>query len=390
MARPRTPPYAAKAVDVEIAQVHSPEGLAAFVQFPLQLYAADANYVPPILVERREFLDSKRNPFFEHAHVAFFVARRGGRMVGRIAAGMDERYNRFHKTNTGFVGLFECIHEVGVAAGLFERAGAWIRAHGAVEMLGPLSMAFHHECGLLVHGFEHPHSMYTPYNPPYYEQLFEANHFCKVKDLLSYEFSAEQGFPQKARQAAQKARQSKGICLRRLKLEQLETEKDSIKSIYDSMLKPGFGQLPLTQAEFDYAMHRLKPLVMARPELCFMVEADGEPVAFALSMPDAQNALRAAGGYLSRFGLPWGLLKILWSVHKLERIRVFLFGIRPGFRRRGLDALLAEETVEAAKKQGYRLGELGWIAEDDALLGRTVQFLGANLIKTFRVFSRPV
>ncbi|MCL2179218.1 MAG: N-acetyltransferase [Proteobacteria bacterium] len=390
MPRPRTPAYAAKALDIEVAEVHSPEGFSAFIRFPLKLYAQDANYVSPILVERREFLDSRRNPFFEHAQVAFFLARRGEHIVGRIAAGIDERYNRFHKTNTGFVGLFECIQEVGVAAALFERAGGWIKAHGAVEMLGPLSMAFHHECGLLVHGFEHPHSMYTPYNPPYYEQLFEANHFRKVKDLYSYEFSAKQGFPQKARQAAQRARQSKGIHLRRLRLEQLEVEKDSIKSIYDSMLKPGFGLLPLTQAEFDYAMHRLRPLIMARPELCFVVEADGEPVAFALSMPDAQNALRSAKGYLSRFGIPWGLLKILWGVHKLERVRVFLFGIRPGFRRRGLDALLAEETVEAAQKQGYCLGELGWIAQDDALLGRTVQFLGAKPIKTFRVFSRAV
>ncbi|MCL2013026.1 MAG: N-acetyltransferase [Cystobacterineae bacterium] len=386
----RAPGYAAKAPDVEVIEATSPEALWAFIRFPLELHAEDPNYVPPILVERREFLDSNRNPFFEHARVAFFLARREGHIIGRLAAGIDERYNRFHKTNTGFIGLFDCIQEVGVAAGLFERAGTWIKGQGAVEMLGPLSMAFHHECGLLVRGFEHPHSMFTAYNPPYYEALFEANHFRKVKDLRSYAFSAQQGFPLKAYQAAQRARQSKGIHIRRVKLEQLDTERDSIKSIYDSMRKPGFGLLPLTQAEFDYAMHRLKPLIVARPELCLMVEAEGEPVAFALSMPDAQVALRPAGGYLSRFGIPWGLLKILWAAHRLKRIRVFLFGIRPGFRRLGLDALLAQETVEVAQKLGYHTGELGWIAEDDTLLGRTVQFLGAKPIKTFRLFSRPV
>jgi GNAT superfamily N-acetyltransferase len=382
--------YAAKAPDVEISEALSSEALGAFIRFPMELYAGDPNFVPPILVERREFLDSKRNPFFEHTRVVFFLARRGGRIVGRIAAGVDERYNRFHRVNTGFVGLFECIQDVGVAAGLFERAGAWIKAHGAVEMMGPLSMAFHHECGLLIRGFEHPHSMFTPYNPPYYESLFEANHFRKMKDLCSYAFSTQQELPLKVHQAAQRARQKTGLHIRRLNLERLEAEKDSIKSIHDSMRKPGFGLLPLTQAEFDYAMHRLKPLIVARPELCWMVEADGEPVAFSLSMPDAQAALRSAGGYLSRFGIPWGLLKIFWAVHSLKRVRVFLFGIRPGFQRLGLDALLAQETVGAARKLGYHLGELGWIAEDDTLLGRAVQFLGAKQIKTFRVYSRPV
>ena len=384
------PGYAAKAPDVEISEATSFEAVGEFIRFPLELYEGDANFVPPILVERREFLDSKRNPFFEHTRAVFFLARRRGRVVGRIVAGMDERYNRFHKTNTGFVGLFECVQDIGVAACLFERAGQWIKSHGAAEVLGPLSMAFHHECGLLVQGFEHPHSMFTPYNPPYYEALFEANHFRKIKELFSYEFSAQQEFPLKVRQAAQRARQKAGLHLRRLNLERLEFEKDSIKSIYDSMRKPGFGLLPLTQAEFDYAMHRLKPLVVARPELCLLIEFEGEPVAFSLSMPDAQIALREAGGYLSRFGLPWGLLKIFWAAHHLKRVRVFLFGIRPGFQRLGLDAWLAQETLEAARKRGYLQGELGWIAEDDALLGRTVQFLGAKQIKTFRVYSRAV
>jgi ribosomal protein S18 acetylase RimI-like enzyme len=231
--------------------------------------------------------------------------------------------------------------------------------------------------------------MFTPYNPPYYEALFEANHFREVKNLYSYAFSAQQEFPEKVREAAKRARRKEGICIRRINLERIEEEKESIKSIYDSMRKPGFGLLPLTQAEFDYAMHRLKPLIFARPELCLMVEAEGEVVAFVLSMPDAQTALRSAGGYLSRFGLPWGLLKIIWAAHKLDRIRVFLFGIRPGFQRLGLEALLAQETLEAARRLGFRMGELGWVAEDDALLGRTIQFLSAKPIKTFRVFARP-
>src|SRR5262249_52046452 len=158
------------------------------------------------------------------------------------------------------------------------------------------------------------------------------------------------GLPEKVTRFAQRVRERGQVTVRRFNPAETDTEVRRIKAIYDAMLKPGWGFFPLTDAEFDQAVNRLRPLVMMRPEMGFMAESKGEPVAFCITVPDMNQALRAAGGHLSRFGLPLGLLKMLWAARKIDRVRVLMFGIKPGFRRRGIDALMVDETFREAKR----------------------------------------
>jgi ribosomal protein S18 acetylase RimI-like enzyme len=102
------------------------------------------------------------------------------------------------------------------------------------------------------------------------------------------------------------------------------------------------------------------------------------------------QALRAAGGHLSRFGLPVGLLKMLWAARKIDRVRVLMFGIKPGYRRRGIDALMVDEVFRTAKKLGYSAGELGWVDETDRLINRTIAATGAKRIKVYRLYERTL
>lgn len=375
-----------RAPDVSIEQVTSPQARDEFIRFPLKHYAGDENFVAPIVAERRDFIDAGVNPFFRQAKAAFFLARRGGLVVGRIAACVDSRYNRFHDTADGVVGLFESENDPGLAAALFESAGDWLRRQGMQRMVGPVNLAFHHDCGLLVDGFDRPPSMMTPYNPRYYARLFEANGFAKMRDLYSYEALASSGLPEKVVRLAERARRSGTVRLRRLNTARPEADVRSIKAIYETMLRPGFGFAPLTDEEFDQLVHRLRPVVLLRPELSFIAEANGEPVAFSITLPDTNQALREAHGYL----FPLGLAKMLWAARRIDRLRGLLFGIKSGWRRRGIDALLAHETFQQAVKLGYRSAELGWIVEDDKLMNRTVQATGAVRIKTYRIYERPL
>ncbi|MCC6336128.1 MAG: N-acetyltransferase [Myxococcales bacterium] len=339
-----------------------------------------------MVAERRDFLDPKVNPFFEHARVAYFLARRNGKVVGRVAACVDSRYNHFHDTLDGFVGFFESQNDPGLAAALFEAALAWLKRQGMRRVVGPVNLAFHHDCGLLLDGFERPPSMMMPYNPRFYGRLFEANGFVKMKDLASYEVLASQGLPEKVVRLAERCRRSGAVQVRRLDTAAPEEDVRRIKAIYETMLKPGFGFAPLTDAEFDQLVHRLRPIVLLRPELSLLAEAGGEAVAFSITLPDTNIAQKAAGGYL----FPFGLAKMLWAARGIDRLRGLLFGIKAGWRRRGIDALLAQETFTQAMKLGYASGELGWVVEDDRLMNRTIQATGARRIKTYRVYERPL
>lgn len=378
--------FAVPAPDVSVVPVDSAAGRDEFVRFQLEHYADDAHFVPPIVAERRDFLDPAINPFFREARAAYFLARRRGKTVGRIAACVDDRYNRFHGTRDGVVGFFESQNDPGLAAALFEAATGWLKRQGLRRVVGPANFAFHHDCGLLIDGFERPPSMMMPYNPRFYGRLFEANGFTRLKDLVSYELYASQGLPEKVQRLAERCRQSGVVRVRRLDTVRPEEDVRRIKAIYETMLKPGFGFAPLTDAEFDQLVHRLRPIILLRPELSLIAEADGEAVAFSITLPDTNIAQKAAGGFL----FPFGLAKMLWAARGIDRLRGLLFGIKDGWRRRGIDALLAQETYAQAVQLGYASGELGWVVEDDRLMNRTIQATGARRIKTYRVYERPL
>ncbi len=361
-----------------------------FVEFPIELYREDPLFVPPIIAERRDFLDPRKNPFLSHAEIALYLARRKGKIVGRIAAIDDPHYNQFHDTELGFFGMFDAVEDPGVARVLLDAAGRWLSARGMKAALGPVNLSFNHDCGVLVEGFEYSPAMFMPYNARYYDGLLVANGFTKAKDLYAYELSTEMELPDKVVRVAERVLSQEGVRVRPINLRDVSNEIRRIKNIYNAMLERDWGFVPMSDREFDLAVARLRPLVQVRPELFLLLEVHGDPVAFSLTLPDSNIAVRAAGGRLTRFGLPIGLAKMLWAARSIDRLRVLLFGIKPGYRRRGLDAALCVQTLKAAKALGFKSGELGWTAEDNTLINRAVAAMGGRRYKTYRIYERAL
>jgi len=382
------PPFVLR--DVEVTPVRTTAERDEFIRFQIALYRGDPNFVPPIIAERRDFLDRGVNPFLKHAELELFLARRNGETVGRIAAINDPNYNAFHNAEVGFFGMFECIDDRAIAGALFDAAAAWVKARGMKEMLGPVNLSTNHECGLLVEGFEYMPAMMMPYNPRHYPALFEANGLTKAKDLWAWELSTAVAPPEKVVRVAERLRDQEGVRVRPLDPKDLGNEIRRIKSIYNAMLERNWGFVPMSDEEFDSVAHRLRPLVHARSELCYIAEVKGEPVAFSLTFPDSNVGLKKAGGYLTKFGLPIGLAKLAWATKEIDRLRVLMLGIKPGYRRRGIDALLYTETMRAARELGYSGGELGWTLEENDLINRAIQSMGARRYKTYRIYGRKV
>ncbi len=383
----RVPRFAATATDVSIEECTSQAQRDEFIRFPLTHYAGDPVYVQNIVAERRDFIDPRANPFFEAARAVYFLARRQGRVVGRIAACVDTRFNRFHGTRDGFIGLFESQNDPGLAAALFMPACEWLRQAGMTRVIGPVNLAFHHDVGILIDGFEQPHAMMNAYNHRFYAGLFDANGFTPLKDLINYEVSSSVGMPDKVVRLANRVRASGQVRVRQVDTTDTGAEIRRIKAISESMLKPGaFGLSPMSEAELEHIVRKLKPLILFRPELCLVAEVNDEPVAFCITVPDTNFAVKEARGLL----FPFGLARMLWAARRIQRLKVLLFGIKSGFRRRGIDALLAHETYLGALRLGYTTAEVGWMPEDDKLLTRMVQAAGGKRIKTYRVYERPL
>ena len=374
--------------DVEVAPVLDARDKDRFVRFPEQVYRGDLHWVPPLLMERHDFLDPRRNPFFAHADVALFLARSEGEVVGRIAAVEDRNFNAFHGSRTGYFGLYESVNDAGVAAALFGAARGWARARRLDTLLGPMNLSTNYEVGLLVEGFDSDPYFMMPYNPRYYVKLFEDCGLEKAKDLFAWERSAASPPPERFARIADRIRQAEGITIRSIDLSRFEAEVARIKDVYNAAWEKNWGFVPMSDAEFDRLARDLRRLVV--PELVLIAEDGGEPVAFSLTLPDVNQALKKVGGRLTWFGLPLGLARLLWHERKVDRVRLMALGVKAGWRRRGIDAVLIVETIRRTRALGYLGGEISWTLEDNELINRAIESMGGKPSKRYRIYERPL
>src|SRR5581483_5515949 len=161
-----------------------------------------------------------------------------------------------------------------------------------------------------------------------------------------------------------------------------------IKDIYNAAWEKNWGFVPMTDKEFDHLAKDLKQVIV--PELTLIGEINHEPVAFALTLPDANIAIKAANGRLTTFGLPIGLVKLLLASKKIKSGRRAILGIKHGFRKRGLDSVMMLDTFNNSRKQGWAGGEVSWTLEDNDLVNRAIEVFGCKKYKTYRVYKKDL
>jgi hypothetical protein len=371
---------------VQVTQVDSGQ-LSEFIRFPWVVYREDPNWVPHLIVERKEFLSPRKNPFFRHADVAFFLCRRDGRIVGRIAAIINHLHNRFHEEKTGFFGLFECLNDADAASALFNTVARYLKERGMIVMRGPANMSSNDEWGLLVEGFDQPPQIMMTYNPRYYIDLVEANGFTKAKDLLAYEMGVPRTIPERLTRGVNLILKRNEFTIRKLNMKRFNEEVQAVKRVYNAAWEKNWGFVPMTDEEFDYLGKQMKPVV--DPDLMFFAEHKGEPVGFCLSVPNIHEALiKVRDGRL----FPTGLFKILWNTRKgkMKSLRVITLGVTREHRNSGIDAVFYYHCFVEGMRKGYRWGELSWILEDNTAMNRAIENLGGRVYKRYRIYDAPL
>jgi GNAT superfamily N-acetyltransferase len=369
---------------VEVRPVSGRAELERFLRLPWRIYAGDPHWVPPLLSDVRAALDPKKHPFHEHADVATFLAWRGNEAVGRIAAVVNRVHNEFHEESTGFFGLFESIDDQGVADALLMTAEKWLRERGMTSVQGPMNLSTNEEVsspGVLVDGFHRPPVIMMSHNPPYYAALVERAGYAGAKDLLSYWIDVPEP-PARLRRGYERLLAAGDVTVRSLDMRRFDDEVATIQRIYNSAWERNWGFVPMTPAEIGHMAKQLKPV--ANPDICAIAEVNGEAVGFALALPDYNMALRHVNGRL----FPLGIFKLLWHRRRIDTARTLTLGVTPGYRGRGLNALLITHINLAANRSGIWRGECSWILEDNWEMRRILEKSGAVADKTYRVYQK--
>jgi hypothetical protein len=370
---------------MQVIPVRDRRTLKRFLRFPRSLYPPDSLWVSHLDLERLRFFDPRRNPFFDHAEVQPFLALDSReREVGRIAAIHNPRYIEFQGREVGFFGFFDSADDPEVARLLFDAVEAWLREKGLPVAHGPVSPSTNHECGLLVSGFDHPPRIQIPYNYPYYERLIQSVGYRGVQDLVAYEYDVDGRVPERLGRAVEKLKKRNSFSIRPLNFKDFDGEVERIKVIYNEAWSRNYGFVPLTEKEIDWLARELRQIT--GPDMCAIAEVKGEIAGVMILLPDVNQALRPLRGKL----LPLGWWKLLRGLKRVDAMRAVVMGIRPQFRKIGIDYGFYYAGLKAAHGRGYRIIELSWILAHNVELIRALERLEARETKRYRLYEKAL
>jgi len=352
-----------------------------FVKLPWKIYKDDPNWVPPLIIDRMNFLNPKKNPYFKHSQVQLFLAYKDGELVGRITAQENNNHNKKYNDNTGFWGFFECIDDQEVANALLDASSQWLKDRGLSSMRGPFMFSVNEECGLLVDGFDTPPSILMTHNPPYYAKLLNTYGFKKATDMYAYQLFSKDTFHKVIFKRAEQARKSGKYTFRTINLKDLPGEIKGLHRVLSEAWEENWGSVFMTDEEILHLADEMKPVL--DKDFFFIAENEEGPVGFCVFIPDMNEAIRKANGRL----LPFGLIKILLHKNKIKSGRIPLMGVLKEHRHNGIDAVFYVDTYNTAKKKGIERGEASWILENNVPMNKALQKMGATIYKTYRIYE---
>jgi hypothetical protein len=376
--------------DLIIRPVSSRRDRNAFVDFAWVVYHDDPAWVPPLKAEVHALLDPKRNPWFGHGRAALFLAERGGRLVGRISAQVDDLVQTEMEVGLGQWGMFEAL-DAAAAAALIDRAEQWLRSQGMTKALGPISISIWDEPGLLIEGFDQPPMVMMGHHRPYYRSWIEAAGYAKAKDLYTYELDIRIDMVPVIDRLIRAGEKNPRIRIREVDKSKFDSEAAIILGLLNDAWSDNWGFVPLTEAEIAYAGKKLKPIIYE--DLVRIAEVDGEPAAFMITIPDVNEMIADLDGRL----FPFGWAKLLWRLRnpRTRRVRVPLMGVAKKWQGSRLAGQLAFMLIEftrrvCVEKYGVHTGEFGWVLDDNQGMMSIAQLPGATINHTYRIFQRDL
>lgn len=384
---------------VQVRPVKGRRELTKFIKLPFELHQGTP-WVPPLISERRRFLDRSRNPFFKHAEAEYFLAWRDGQPVGRISAQIDRRWDEFQGGSDGMFGFFESRADPEVATALLDAAAGWVRDRGRERILGPMDFTTNDECGLLVDGFDRAPLILQPWHPPYYKELIEEQGFTKSMDLLMWwlnlgeQMYTDEGFHPMIHEMARKVTEEHGVTIRDFRKKDLENEITRFIEVYNSAWEKNWGFVPVTEEEVRAQAADLKPVLDER--WGFIAERDGEVLGAALTLPDCNQVIAKMNGSL----LPFGWLTFLRAMYRpegvntkragIDRVRVFALGVKPEYQHLGIAAAFYDRCLRVGKELNQPRGETGWILEVNKPMNRAMEGMGGKVVKRYRLYERAL
>ncbi|HXS17758.1 MAG TPA: hypothetical protein VN764_11245 [Polyangiaceae bacterium] len=370
---------------IEVQMHPKGSGIADFLEVAHIVFRNDPNWVPPLNIMQKDQL-SPKSPFFQHAEVVLFTARRNGQLVGRCSAQIDREHLKRYEDATGFFGFLDTVDDVEVVQALLAAAKSWLKDRGMQRIIGPMNLSVNQEIGTLIDGFDTPPMVMMGHSRPYQNELILKSGLVKCRDLFAWRWRATAQMPTRSLKALA-AMKEQGA---RFRSADLAKDIDELIDIQDDAWRNNWGHVSMTRAEATQLRNELKLII--DPEITVVVEIEGKAVGMALSIPNLNEVISDFEGSIS----PTKIAKLLWrlKVDHPRSARVAMLGIREHVRKQKkwmpLALALIAELNRRGYQRGYQWGELSWTLEDNSAVNTMIKVAGGERYKTYRVYEGPL
>ena len=379
------------ALQKEIKPVETAQDRKAFIGAAAPAYADDPLYVPPLELDIGSRIDPKANPGLKNAPHQLWIAYKDGAPAGRISAIVNPAHLSLYKDDAAHFGFLEATDDAAVFAALFAAAEDWARRRGMKKLAGPYSFSVNEEIGLLVDGFDRPPYVMMPHGRPYYQTRVEALGYAKARDVHALSWVNRRDFiPERRQQFVDKQIANPKVEIRTLNMRDFAGDIRRVVDIYNDAWSGNWGFIPFTEEQAKHMASELRPIIEKHNVvLCYY---DGEPAAFALVLPNINEAIGDMNGKL----LPFNWAKLLWrlKVKGLTTARMPLMGIRKKFQRKPVGTAFAYKMIQitndANMDRGLADSELSWILETNTSMLSMLIDMGAKIYKTYRIYEKPL
>ncbi len=369
-----------------IRTVNSRRDRLEFIKSSWNFYKNDRHWVPPLIFDQMEFLDPGKGVFFDYGEAKLFLAYKNGKPVGRLSAHINNRHEELYHDNKGFFGFFECENDRETARALFTEAEKYLKNHGKTSIEGPLSFSIYDEVGVLVDGFDTDPYVMNVHNPEYYGRLIENNGFKKSVDW--YAFRTRKGVTDKALdprffKIRDRIVKNPAVNIYTIKGRNIDVEAEKLKEIFHNAWNSNWGHVNFTDREFNRLKSALK--MMYVEDLTFFAEYKGKPVGFALTVYNANEAVKKMNGRL----FPFGFIQLM-KFKKSRKFRLFAMGVLEEYRHLGLETALNMSVIEKGLELGFIEAEESLIVETNERMLSSMEHLLAERYKTYRIYSKNI
>ena len=305
-----------------------------FVQFGYDLYAGDANWIPPLESELRYQL-SPDFEFFEHEEnrCQHFLAVENGKVQGRVTAMLNTELRSPDGERVGTVGYFESVRDYGVARELLTAAVEWLQSQGHVSKVwGPVNFDIWHGYRFMTTGFDESLFQGEPYNKPFYPEFFKAFGFQSYAEWDSVEVAGRDTLERMIDRGAKRYKmlEERGYRFEPFQRLHWDREVDKLHRLLHSSFAGFPGFTPISSVEFARLFASGKPALDPRL-FCFVYNETGELAGFAGAFVDLGAAVRAMQGQhdlLARY-------RFQRERRHADRVNFYLGGITPREAARG-------------------------------------------------------